>query len=56
MRAREPDLAGHVTRDGVEVAYEVFGAGTRTVVFLPAARVASSVPFLRHGESRSSYH
>ena len=42
MRAREPDLAGHITRDGVEVAYEVFGAGERTVVFLPTSPIVQS--------------
>ncbi len=42
MRAREPDLAGHITRDGVEVAYEVFGAGERTVVFLPTSPIVHS--------------
>jgi pimeloyl-ACP methyl ester carboxylesterase/predicted glycosyltransferase len=35
MRAREPDQQGHLDRDGVRIAYEVFGAGETTVVFVP---------------------
>src|SRR6201989_1631751 len=31
MRAREPDLTGYVDRDGVKVAYEVFGGGSTTI-------------------------
>ena len=35
MRAVEPSKSGTVERDGVRVAYEVFGDGERTVVFVP---------------------
>jgi pimeloyl-ACP methyl ester carboxylesterase/UDP:flavonoid glycosyltransferase YjiC (YdhE family) len=36
MRAREPDQSGIIERDGVKVAYDVYGAGhTPTVVLLP---------------------
>ena len=35
MRARYPDADGYVERDGVKIAYEIFGSGERTVVFLP---------------------
>ncbi len=35
MRARYPDTEGFVERDGVEVAYEVFGSGPPTHVFVP---------------------
>ncbi len=54
VRAREPDLAGYVDRDGVKVAYESFGEQTPdrpTVVFLLDGIVHSrawkaQVPFL----------
>ena len=37
MRAREPSTAGVVDRDGVKVAYEVFGADhDRTICFGPS--------------------
>ncbi|HEY7281323.1 MAG TPA: alpha/beta hydrolase, partial [Actinomycetota bacterium] len=55
MRAREPDRDGFVERDGVKVAYEVFGAGEPTVLLLPAWSIVHSriwkmqVPYLsRH--------
>jgi pimeloyl-ACP methyl ester carboxylesterase/predicted glycosyltransferase len=55
MRAREPDKAGCITRDGIDVAYEVFGAGERTIVFTPISPIVESrawkgqVPYLaRH--------
>jgi pimeloyl-ACP methyl ester carboxylesterase/predicted glycosyltransferase len=35
MRAIEPVAAGSVDRDGVAIAYEVFGSGARTIVFAP---------------------
>src|SRR4051794_23825053 len=35
MRARYPDTEGFVERDGVKVAYEVFGSGEPTLVFAP---------------------
>ena len=42
MRAREPDQEGFVTRDGVKVAYEVFGCGEPTVIFLPSWQILHS--------------
>ena len=56
MRAIEPFQAGYVdSRDGVRIAYEVFGAGDPTLVLLPSAPIVHSrqwkgqVPFLsRH--------
>jgi pimeloyl-ACP methyl ester carboxylesterase/predicted glycosyltransferase len=35
MRARYPDSEGFVERDGVKVAYEVFGTGEAAIVFVP---------------------
>ena len=35
MRARYPDTEGFVERDGVKIAYEVFGSGEPTVAFAP---------------------
>lgn len=35
MRAREPDVQCWADRDGVRIAYEVYGEGRRTVVLLP---------------------
>ena len=52
MRARYPDLAGYVSRDGVKVAYEVFGAGEPAIVFTPIDAIVQSsawkaqVPYL----------
>jgi len=55
MRAREPDHAGLVDRDGVKLAYEVFGSGTPTVLLMPTWSIIHSrfwklqVPYLaRH--------
>jgi pimeloyl-ACP methyl ester carboxylesterase/predicted glycosyltransferase len=55
MRAREPDQQGYVERDGVKVAYEVFGEGNPTLLLLPAWSIVASriwkaqVPYLaRH--------
>ena len=42
MRAREPDKAGYVERDGVKVAYESFGDGDTTVVFVPVDTIVDS--------------
>ena len=55
-RARLPDLADSVERpDGIRIAYEVFGSGDPTLVFLPSAPIIHSrqwkgqVPYLsRH--------
>ncbi|HEY7091625.1 MAG TPA: alpha/beta hydrolase, partial [Ktedonobacterales bacterium] len=55
MRARIPDQEGSVERDGVKVAYEVFGSGETTILLMPAWSVIHSrlwkmqVPYLaRH--------
>jgi pimeloyl-ACP methyl ester carboxylesterase/predicted glycosyltransferase len=42
MRAREPDRTGTVARDGVRVAYEVFGDGAQTLVFAPIDPIVDS--------------
>ena len=42
MRAREPDKAGWIERDGVRIAYEVFGDGEPTVVFAPIDPIVES--------------
>jgi pimeloyl-ACP methyl ester carboxylesterase/predicted glycosyltransferase len=52
MRARYPDSEGFVERDGVKVAYEVFGSGEPAVVFAPTDPIVNSrawkaqVPYL----------
>ncbi len=52
MRARYPDAEGFVERDGVRVAYEVFGSGERTIMILPTWSIVHSrywkmqVPYL----------
>jgi pimeloyl-ACP methyl ester carboxylesterase/predicted glycosyltransferase len=52
MRAREPDEQGYIERDGVKIAYEVFGTGETTVMFVPIDSITHSrawkaqVPFL----------
>jgi len=55
MRAIEPRRRDRVTCDGVGIAYEVFGDGERTIVFLPTWSIVhgrhwkAQVPFLaRH--------
>jgi pimeloyl-ACP methyl ester carboxylesterase/predicted glycosyltransferase len=55
MRARQPDHDGYVERDGVRVAYEVFGDGEPTILLMPPWSIIHSrswkmqVPFLaRH--------
>jgi pimeloyl-ACP methyl ester carboxylesterase/predicted glycosyltransferase len=55
MRALEPDIVATLSREGVDVAYEVFGHGDRTIVFPPDDPIVDSrcwkaqVPFLaRH--------
>ena len=42
MRARYPDVEGYVERDGVKVAYEVYGDGPTTVVFFPIDAIVHS--------------
>ena len=52
MRARYPDCEGFVERDGVKVAYEVFGSGEPALVFAPTDPLVHSrawkaqVPYL----------
>ncbi len=55
MRAREPDEQGYVEREGVRVAFESFGTGESTIVFVPIDTIVESrvwkgqVPYLsRH--------
>lgn len=56
MRARYPDLEGFVERDGVRVAYEVYGRGEPTILLVPTWHIVHSrlwkaqIPYLaRHG-------
>jgi pimeloyl-ACP methyl ester carboxylesterase/predicted glycosyltransferase len=42
MRAVEPQDVGSVERGGVRIAYEVFGDGDRTVVFVPIDPIVES--------------
>ena len=42
MRAREPDRHGFVLRDGGRSYWELFGAGDRTVFFLPTWSIVQS--------------
>jgi pimeloyl-ACP methyl ester carboxylesterase len=42
VRAREPDITGDVTRAGVRVYYEVFGAGAPNVLLLPTWSIVDS--------------
>lgn len=52
MRAREPDRAGYVERDGVKLHYEVFGAGNApSVVLLPTWSIVHS----RHWKMQVPY-
>ena len=53
MRAREPDRDGFAERDGVKLAYEVFGdePGRPTVVLLPTWQVVHS----RHWKAQVPY-
>jgi pimeloyl-ACP methyl ester carboxylesterase/predicted glycosyltransferase len=55
MRARYPDYESFVERDGVKVAYDVYGEGGRTAFLVPASPITHArswkglVPFLsRH--------
>src|SRR6195256_2323030 len=42
-RARQPDSSGYATTgDGLRLYYEVFGAGDKTIVFLPATPISHS--------------
>ena len=42
MRARYPDVEGMIERDGVRVAYEVYGQGDPTVLFAPTWSIVHS--------------
>ncbi len=42
MRAREPDLTGRIERNGARIGYELFGAGERTLLFLPTWSIIHS--------------
>src|SRR5215831_14128545 len=42
MRAKLPDESGFVERDGVKLAYEVYGSGPQTMVFLPNWQIVHS--------------
>jgi pimeloyl-ACP methyl ester carboxylesterase/predicted glycosyltransferase len=52
MRARYPDHEGVVDRDGVKVAFEVYGSGEPAVLFVPASPISHArswkgmIPFL----------
>ena len=55
MRARYPDREGFAERDGIKIAYEIFGAGPQTILLLPPWSISHSrawkaqVPYLaRH--------
>ena len=41
-RAREPDVTGVTERDGVALAYEVYGAGDTTVLLMPTWSIVHS--------------
>lgn len=56
MRARYPDVEGFVERDGIRVAYEVYGEGAPTIFLVPTWQIIhsrfwkSQIPYLaRHG-------
>ncbi len=42
MRAKMPDKEGFVTRDGVRLAYEVYGDGAETMLFIPPWSIVHS--------------
>lgn len=52
VRARQPDLADFVVRDGLKIGYEVFGGGDPTVLLMPTWTIIHSrfwkfqVPYL----------
>ena len=56
MRARYPDVQGFAERDGVRLAYEVYGRGEPTIMLVPTWQIVHSrlwkaqIPYLaRHG-------
>ena len=42
MRALEPEVQGTVDVDGVGIGYEVFGSGSRTILFTPSWAIVNS--------------
>jgi pimeloyl-ACP methyl ester carboxylesterase/predicted glycosyltransferase len=42
MRAKLPDREGFTERDGVKIAYEIYGNGTQTMVFVPPWSIVHS--------------
>src|SRR5215472_4377163 len=54
MRARQPDVEGHVLCAGVNIGYEVFGDGSPSLLLLPTWTIIHSrlwkmqVPYLAH--------
>lgn len=42
MRAKLPEREGFVEREGVKLAYEVYGSGSQTMVFLPSWTIVHS--------------
>ena len=42
MRAKLPDKEGFVSRDGVKLAYEIYGNGPQTMVFIPPWSIVHS--------------
>jgi pimeloyl-ACP methyl ester carboxylesterase/predicted glycosyltransferase len=42
MRARNPDRSGTVERDGLRIAYDVYGSGSVTLLLLPAWAISHS--------------
>ena len=51
MRACQPTESGYVERDGVKIAYEVFGSGEPTVMLLPTWSIVHS----RHWKMQVPY-
>ena len=50
-RAREPDATGAVIRDGVNLAYEIYGSGEPTVLLMPTWSIIHS----RHWKMQIPY-
>jgi pimeloyl-ACP methyl ester carboxylesterase len=42
MRARQPDVEGHIARDGVRLGYEVYGEAEPTILLLPTWTIIHS--------------
>ena len=42
MRAKLPDQEGFVSRDGVKLAYEIYGEGPQTILFIPPWSIVHS--------------